>query len=194
MEDFCRKARLVAGGHRTKAPATITYTSIVSCETVHIALLMAALNDLEVNIGNVLNTYITALVTKKVWTVLGPKFGSGAGNSAVIVCTLKGLKSAGAAFRAHLASFMRQMGYTSCKADPDLWYKAETRPDDNFKYYAYFLCYVNAILVMHHDPMTILDKINGYMPPKPSSVGDPDMYLGAKLCQTRLKNGIWAVV
>ena len=27
------------------------------------------------------------------------------------------------------------MGYTSCKADPDLWYKAETRPTDNFRYY-----------------------------------------------------------
>jgi hypothetical protein len=30
MEDFRRKARLVAGGHRTEAPATITYASVVS--------------------------------------------------------------------------------------------------------------------------------------------------------------------
>jgi hypothetical protein len=45
---------------------------------------------------------------------------------------------------------------------------------------------------MHHDPMTVLDKINGYMPLKPSSVGDPDIYLGAKLRRTRLKNGVWA--
>ena len=29
MEDFCRKARLVARGHRTEAPATITYASVV---------------------------------------------------------------------------------------------------------------------------------------------------------------------
>ena len=49
MEDFTRKARLVAGGHKTDAPATITYVSVVSRETVRIALLMAALNDLEVN-------------------------------------------------------------------------------------------------------------------------------------------------
>jgi hypothetical protein len=84
------------------------------------------------------------------------------------------------------------MGYTSCKADPDLWYKAETRPTDNFRYYAYILCYVDDILCMHHDPMTILDPINGYMPLKPSSVGDPDIYLGAKLKQTRLPNGVWA--
>ncbi len=46
--------------------------------------------------------------------------------------------------------------------------------------------------MMHHDPMTILDKINGYMPLMPSSVKDPDINLGAKLCRTRLKNGIWA--
>jgi hypothetical protein len=34
MEDFCCKARIVAGGHATKAPATLTYASIMSRETV----------------------------------------------------------------------------------------------------------------------------------------------------------------
>ena len=43
MEDFHCKARLDAGGHLTESPATITYASIVSCETVCIALLMAIL-------------------------------------------------------------------------------------------------------------------------------------------------------
>jgi hypothetical protein len=153
---------------------------------------MAALNDLEVKVGDVPNAYITAPISKKVWMVFGSEFGSDAGKSAIIVCALYGLKSAGAAFRAHLASFMRQMRYTSCKADPNLWYKAETRPSDNFRYYAYILCYVDDILCMHHEPMTILDKINEYIPLKPSSVGNPDIYLGAKLRQTRLPNGVWA--
>ena len=63
MEDFRRKARLVAGGHMTEAPATITYASVVSRETVHIALMLAALNDLQVKVGDVLNAYITAPVT-----------------------------------------------------------------------------------------------------------------------------------
>ncbi len=54
MEDFTRKARLVAGGHKTDAPLTITYASIVSHETVRIALLMAALNNLAVKVGDVL--------------------------------------------------------------------------------------------------------------------------------------------
>jgi hypothetical protein len=48
MEDFRCKARLVAGRHMTKTPATITYASVVSRETICIALLMAALNNLHV--------------------------------------------------------------------------------------------------------------------------------------------------
>ena len=75
MEDFCRKACLVAREHWNKAPATITYASVVSRETIRITLLMAAINYLEVKVGDVLNAYITAPVTKKVW-VLGAKFGS----------------------------------------------------------------------------------------------------------------------
>jgi hypothetical protein len=64
MEDFTRKTHLVAGGHKTNAPLTIMYVSIVSCETVQIALLMAALNDLKVKAGDVLNAYVTAPVTE----------------------------------------------------------------------------------------------------------------------------------
>jgi hypothetical protein len=184
MEDFKRKARLVAGGHKTEAPATITYASGVSRKTVRIALMLAALNDLQVKAGDVLNAYITAPCKDKVWTILGPEFGLEAGKSAIIVRALYGLKSAGAAFCAHLASFMRQMGYTSCKADPDLWFKAETCPNDNVQYYAYILVYVDDILCIHHDAMSVLDRINKCLPLKPTSVGDPDIYLGAKLRET----------
>jgi hypothetical protein len=143
-------------------------------------------------VGNVLNAYITAPVMEKVWTILGPKFGHDSGKSDVIVRALYGLKSAGAAFRAHLASFMHQMGYTSCKADPDLWLKAVTRPEDNVHYYAYILCYVDDILCIHHGPMSVMKEINGYLPLKPSSVGDSDIYLGAKLKETGLPNGVMA--
>ena len=153
---------------------------------------IAALNSLEVQVSDVLNAYITAPITEKVWKILGPEFGADARRSALIVRALYGLKSAGAAFCAHLASFMRKMGYTPCKANPDLWLKAKTRPDNNFKYYSYILCYVDDILVVHHNAMSVLDRINSYLPLKPSLVGDPDIYLGAKLKQTRLTNGVWA--
>jgi hypothetical protein len=42
LDGFKRKARLVAGGHMTDAPAVMTYASVVSPDTVRIALMMAA--------------------------------------------------------------------------------------------------------------------------------------------------------
>ena len=71
MEDFRRKARLVAGGHMTDAPL-FTYASVISRESVRIALLLAALNDLEVKAADIMNAYITAPVEEKIWTILVP--------------------------------------------------------------------------------------------------------------------------
>ena len=55
MEDFRRKARMVAGGHMTDVPPTITYESVVSCETVRITLTMVALHDLNVKTADIMN-------------------------------------------------------------------------------------------------------------------------------------------
>lgn len=80
MEDFQRKARLVAGGHMTTVTsATVTYASVVSRESVRIALTIAALNDLEVKTADIENAYLTAPVGEKIWCTLGPEFGSDAG-------------------------------------------------------------------------------------------------------------------
>jgi hypothetical protein len=46
--EFTRKARLVAGGHVTDPPVSITFSSVVSRESVGIAFLIAALNDLNI--------------------------------------------------------------------------------------------------------------------------------------------------
>ena len=75
MENFRQKTRLVAGGNMTKASATVTDVSVVSRETVKIALMIATLNDLEVESGNILNAYVPVPVTEKVWATLGPEFG-----------------------------------------------------------------------------------------------------------------------
>ncbi len=75
-----------------------TYASVVTCETVRIALMIAALNDLEVKAGDVLNAYLTATNSEKIWTVLGPEWGPDQGKRAILVRTLYGLKSVGASF------------------------------------------------------------------------------------------------
>ncbi len=139
----------------TGAPTIMTYTSVVSRETVRIALTIAALNDLKVKAADILNAYISAPIKEKVWCALGPEFGLDAGKSAIIVRTLYGLKSAGAAFHAHLAICMQHLGYTSCPANLDLWYKEVKQPFTGVLYYSSILSYVDDILCIHHKAMPV---------------------------------------
>ena len=107
----------------------MTYSSVVGREKVRIALTTAALNDLQVKAGDVMNAYVTAPCSEKIWTVLGKEFGTDQGKKAIILRAVYGLKSSGVAFHAHLADCMRIMGYTSCRGDNDLWMKPEIDPD-----------------------------------------------------------------
>ncbi len=54
------------------------------------------------------------------------------------------------------------------------------------------LVYVDDILCIHEEPDSVLQVLNKYFPLKPESVGAPDIYLGAKLKQMQLENGVWA--
>ena len=112
---------LVAGGHTTDVPSTLTYASVVSRDSVRIALTIAALNNLQVLACDIQNAYLTADCRELIWTRAGPEFGSEAGSVFLIKKALYGLKSAGAAFRALLAETLHDIGYTPTKADPDVW-------------------------------------------------------------------------
>eukprot|EP00978_Attheya_sp_CCMP212_P026549 scaffold87549_cov65-Attheya_sp.AAC.3 len=47
-ENFRRKARFCADGHKTGAPSSGTYSTVVSRDSVRILLTIAALNDLKI--------------------------------------------------------------------------------------------------------------------------------------------------
>jgi hypothetical protein len=51
--DLTCKARFVAGGHMTDPPKNMTYSSVVSQDSIHIAFLIAALNDLDILACNI---------------------------------------------------------------------------------------------------------------------------------------------
>jgi hypothetical protein len=65
--DFTRKARFVAGGHTTEAPSSLTYSSVVSRDSVQIAFLIAALNDLDLMSCDLENAYLVAPCCEKIW-------------------------------------------------------------------------------------------------------------------------------
>jgi hypothetical protein len=160
----------------------------VTRESVRITLLIAALNDMSVLGADISNAYLTAPTTEKVWTILGPEWGADAGKRAIIVRALYGLKSSGAAYRKHLASYLRSLGFKSCLADPDVWMRLADDTDKAF--YEYLLVYTDDLLAIAKNPQAILDDVNVYFNLKPESVGQPTIYLGSKVSKAQMANGV----
>ena len=114
------------------------------------------------------------------------------GKKAIIVQALYGLKSAGAIFGNHIADCMCLLGYEPCRAEPDLWFKAQVRPDDGFEYYEYVLIYVDDRLAISHDAMAALYRMDKLFMMNKGYIGDPDIYLGAKMRKVQMDNGVFA--
>ena len=70
------------------------------------------------------------------------------------------------------------MGYRPCLADPDLWLKEQTDWKGD-RYYAYILCYMDDLLVVHHNTRCVLYRFDSFLPLKPVLIGPPEMNLGA---------------
>ena len=186
-ENFRRKARLVADGHKTETPSHVTYSSVVARDSVRICLLAAALNDLEVMSADIENAYLTAPCAEKIWTRGGPEFGSEAGEPFLVVNALYGLKSSGAAFRSFLAAKLDDMGFKSTLADPDVWIRPMVKPDGE-EYYQYMLVYVDDLLCIAHDATAPLREVMSDFKFKKDAIEPPEIYLGARL-QAKDLNG-----
>ena len=115
-----RKARLVAGGHKTEVPKDSVYSSVVSRESVRLGFFVAALNDLKIEAADIQNAYLSAPTKEKVHIICGSEFGINEGRVAVIIQALYGLRSSGVCFRQHLSQNLRDMQFKACVADPDV--------------------------------------------------------------------------
>ena len=82
----------------SKAPAAIMYASVVFRVTLRKTLMTVIFDDFDVELGDILNAYVQAPVTERVWTTLGHEFGKDAKKTAGIARALYGLKSVAANF------------------------------------------------------------------------------------------------
>jgi len=187
--EFTRKARLVAGGHTTETPASSTYSSVVSRESVRVAFLLASLNDLDVFAADVGNAYLNAPCREKIWTKAGKEFSSDKGCVMIIIRALYGLKTSGVAWRAAFSEKLTEMGYKSTKANPDVWIW-ESMKSNGFRYYEILLVYVDDILCVSHQLEQTMDQIKELYHLKDESVGPPSRYLGATVGKFQLKSGL----
>ena len=192
-ENFRRKARYVADGHKTRTPTSITYSTVVARDSVRICLTIAALNELEILAADVENAYLTAPCKEKVWIRAGPEFGTMEGKVLIIRKALYGLKSSGASFRAFLAEQLDDIGFKSSIADPDVWMRPAVKQDGE-RYYEYMLCYVDDILCISQDPRRPMAEIGSRLKFKKNKVEPPEFYLEAKLAQKYInEKPVWTM-
>ena len=111
--DFTQKSRYVAGGHTTTAPTSLTYSSVVSRDSVRIAFLLAGLHGLNLMACDVGNAYFNTDCREKIWTVAGPEFpAEWQGKPLCVVLALYGLKSP--------QTLIQQLGFQNTHSDPDV--------------------------------------------------------------------------
>lgn len=55
--------------------SSLTYSSVISCDSVRLAFLIAALNDIEILAADIGNAYLNAYTKEKVHTTCGVEFG-----------------------------------------------------------------------------------------------------------------------
>ena len=187
---FTRKARLVAEGHKTNPPISLTY-SMVFRDSVRMAFLIPPTNNLNIMMAGIGNAHLNAKTEERVYAIAGPEFGDAdEGKIAVIVQALYGLKSSGgAAWQAHFASTLRDIGFIPSYADPDMWYREATSEESTMDHYEYILVHVDYILCIAKDPAKI---INSFAEPpylyRLKDVGPPTIYVGAKISRHQLNN------
>ena len=82
--DFTRKACFVANGAKTEAPASIMYLSVVSRDSVKLAFLLVAVNDLDILACDIGNAYLNAPCRDKIWFKAGRECGADMGKVMII--------------------------------------------------------------------------------------------------------------
>ncbi len=97
--ELTRKARSCTNGNEADAPASITYSSVVSRDSIRILFLIAGLNNLNILAADVTNAYLNADVREKMWFLGGLETGDGCGKLCVLVKALYGLKSSCAGWK-----------------------------------------------------------------------------------------------
>ena len=184
--DLTHKARFVAGGHTTEAPASITYSSVVSRDSVRILFTAAALNDMDIYACDVNNAYLNAPCREKIWFEGGSECGEDRGRVLVVVRALYGLKSSGHSWGQMMRENLLEMGFTKSRADQNAWMRKTVGPHGE-QMWEYVLCYVDDILAISHRAKDIIKEIGNRFDIK--DLEEPKLYLGAVIGKQSFEDG-----
>jgi hypothetical protein len=139
--------------------------------------------------------YLQAPSLEQHFIICGPEFGiKNEGHIGLIQHALYDGKVAGRNFWHHLRDCMGHLGFTSSRADPDVWLRLSKQTTGG-EYYKYVLLYVDDVLVIsEHADKVLRKEIGQYFVLREESIGPHSNYLGGKLRKITLENGVraWA--
>ena len=139
----------------TNPPESLTYSSVVSHDSVRINFVIANQNGLDILAAEIGNTYLNAPFREKIYFTAGSEFGNRIGVSVVVVLALYNLRTSVSDWIAHSSETTRGMDFIPLEADPDVWMQKSTK-SNLFKHWEYLLIFVDNILCVseHLDKVT----------------------------------------
>jgi hypothetical protein len=178
--DFTRNALLVAGGRITDPPSCLTYSSVVSRESVGIAFLIAAVNGYEIIAADVQNSYVQEKSLERYFAIEGDEFGGDKGKKALIVRAIWFKKFGSKLVSPYCPYFDRHLLFPS-HGDPDVWMCMDFNQTTNASYWEYLLVYVDYLLAIGLDPRATLNTLETDYNYVLKDFGPPTRYLGASI-------------
>ena len=97
--------------------------------------------------------HILAETQEKVYITAGPEFGVLEGHTLIIFKALYGFWTSGLHWHEHFANCLRDMSFSPCKAEPNIWMQW------NGNIYKYIGVYVDDVAAAAKDPKAITDLL-----------------------------------
>ena len=120
------------------------YLGVVSLRGLRIVLFLVELNGLDTCATDIGNAYLEAHTKEKVCFIAGSEFGELQGHLLLIDKALYGLRTSGQRWHDKFADCLRDMGFSPCKAEPDIW----MRLNEEHKLYEYISVYVMTLQLL----------------------------------------------
>ena len=92
------------------------------------------------------NAYLEAKKAEKVYIIGSPEFGDREGHVLIIDKALYGLRTSGKRQHEKFSDTLQDLGFTPCKAEPDIWMRR------NGNIYEYVAVYVDDLAIAAKDP------------------------------------------
>ena len=121
QKDLRHNSRLVVGGHIVDSTEHTTYSYTIKYVSVRLMILIDVKNGLGLVSGDIGNVLCRSPCDENIWSCCGAEFGTRCGAEVVLKWYLYGLKTASNSFHKYYGDFLRDLGFTSSRADQDLW-------------------------------------------------------------------------